>query len=51
MAGRFGDENDDVPEYFQLLSRGGLTVLSVPIAEYVSVPIVNLLLFLTMLIS
>ena len=30
-----GDENDDVPEYFQLLSRGGLTVPSVPMAEYV----------------
>jgi WD40 repeat protein len=30
-----GDENDDIPEYFQLLSRGGLTVPSVPMAEYV----------------
>ena len=30
-----GDENDDVPEYFQLLSLGGLTVPSVHMAEYV----------------
>ena len=27
-----GDENDDVPEYFQLLSRGGLTIPSVSMA-------------------
>lgn len=30
-----GDENDDIPEYFQLLFREGLTIPSVPMAEYV----------------
>ena len=34
--GMVGNKNDNVPVYFELLSRGGLTIPSEPLAEYVS---------------
>ena len=43
MEDMVGDENEDVPEYFQLRSHGGLTISSAPMAEYVNFLTVHLL--------